>query len=290
MAQPNLMRRRLGLTLRAVRKRTGMTLNEAAEAIGVSVPTLSRVELGKVPVPNDKLDDYVRAYSLTELKAREINKLAAFASSGARSALLTQYSDAIDDPFAGYLELEEIATQMSIYTVQVLPGLLQTEEYARALISSGVIRTTPRQVRIFVELRMERQRVLRRDNPLNVQCIVEEGALRRPVGGPEVLHRQLQTVLDLTAELPNLDVRVIPTEAGAHPGVDGQFTAFQFEAGDPIVAVESMTRMAYLEEDCDIGPYTAGFERLRDAAWSVEQSREFIGELMEGLSMTVAAS
>ncbi|MDT0446810.1 helix-turn-helix domain-containing protein [Streptomyces johnsoniae] len=283
MAQPNLMRRRLGLTLRAARKRAGLTLTTAAGQVDVSTATLSRIELGKGPIPADKLDDYLAAYKLTGAKADEVKKLAALASSEGRSTLLTQYSDAIDDPFVGYLELEEIAARASIFTAQVVPGLLQTEEYAQALITAGVMHQSARQVRSFVELRMERQRVLRRENPLAVECIVEEGALRRPVGGAEPLRRQLHAVCTAMDELPNLDFRVIPTSAGAHPGVDGQFTIFQFDAGDPIVTVESMTRMAYLEEDYDLLPYDTSFGRMRELALSRERSREFIGELMQQL-------
>lgn len=283
MAQPNLMRRRLGVALRAARKRAGLTLNDAAAKLATSPPTLSRIELGKTPFPDGRLDAYVTAYDLTTAKVEEVRKLAAMASSGDRATLLMQYSDVIDDPFVGYLELEEVATQAQIYTTQVVPGLLQAEEYAQALVASGVMRHTERRVRSFVELRLERQRVLRRENPLSVECIVEETALRRPVGGPEVLRRQLQVIRTMVAELPHVIFRVIPTSAGAHPGVDGQFAVFRFDVGDPIVTVEWMTRVAYLEEDYDIAPYDAGFARLRTLAWSPERSLTFMSGLMEKL-------
>ncbi|MFR9721906.1 helix-turn-helix domain-containing protein [Streptomyces sp. MS19] len=280
MAQPNLLRRRLGLALRDLRKRAGLTLGEAAEAIGVSVPTLSRVELGKGAIPEDRLEAYLQPYELPETKAAEIRRLAALASSNRRSTLLHQSSNAEGDDFAGYLELEEVATEADIYTAQVVPGLFQTAEYAHALISGGVIWHTARQVRSFVELRMERQQVLRRENPLHVRCVVEEAALRRPIGDHDILKRQLIALAATVDELTNVDFRVVPTEAGAHPGVDGQFTMFSFDAGDPVVTVETMTRIAYMEEDLDIAPYTAGFTRLRKVAWSAERSREFLSNLI----------
>lgn len=279
-ARPNLMRRRLGLALRTQRKRAGLSLQEAAERVGTSVPTLSRVELGKQRVTSAALESYLAVYGVPEARAEEAKKLASLTSSGRRRNLLSAYSDAVDNLFGGYLELEQVASHLDIYLIQVVPGLLQTEEYARALISSGVMRSGQQEINKLVELRMERRGVLHGPDPLDLWVIVEETALRRPVGGVDVLRRQLCELRDVVDRLPNVHLQVLPTGAGSHCGVDGAFSVFRFDAGDPVIAIESMTRVLYLEEDADVGHYSTGFNYLRAAALTPDRSLALIDKVI----------
>ncbi|RKN09088.1 helix-turn-helix domain-containing protein [Streptomyces radicis] len=276
-ARPNLMRSRLGLTLRKLRG--GRTLQEAAELVGGSVSAVSRVELGKQSLSESQLDAYLRVYQVPEARVAAVKRLWELAASGRRTDLLNQYSETIDDLFAGYLELEEVADHADIYTTQVIPGLLQTEEYATALVSSGIMWKSERQVRQFVELRMARKEVLRRRIPLSVSCVIEEAALLRPIGDREVLRRQLRAIRNTVDELPQMHVLVLPTAVGGHCGVEGPFTVFRFESGDPVVVVESLTRVAYLEQGNDLDQYELAVQQLRGAALDAAESREFIDRL-----------
>lgn len=285
-AKPTLMRRRLGLALRTLRQRAGLSLQEASGRLGMSgPPVLSKIENGKMRVPVASLDAYFEIYDVPEGRKPEIRKLASLASSGRRGNLINQYKDAVDDPFADYLELEELANHADLYASQIIPGLLQTEEYAHAVVGSGIRWRTKREVSTFVELRMRRQAVLRRDAPLIFWCVLDEATLRRGVGGKEILRAQLRHLLDVEDELPHVQLQVMPFGMGAHAGVsNGSYSVFRFDTGDPVVVVEPLTTSLYLEEDAHVGQYELAFNLLRAGALGTEESRTFIHEINKELS------
>ncbi|MBT2399713.1 helix-turn-helix transcriptional regulator [Streptomyces sp. ISL-100] len=285
-AKPTLMRRRLGLALRTLRQRAGLSLQEASERLGMSgPPVLSKIENGKMRVPGASLDQYFAIYDVPESRKTEIRRLASLASSGRRGNLLNQYRDAIDDPFADYLELEELANHADFYASQLIPGLLQTEEYAHAVVSSGTRWRTKREVSTFVELRMRRQAVLRRELPLSLWCVLDEAVLRRRVGGSEVLRAQLHHLLNVQDEVPHVQLQVMPFGLGAHAGVSaGSYTVFRFDSGDPVVVVEPLTTSLYLEEDAHVGQYELAFNLLRARALGTDESCAFIRKTIEELS------
>ncbi|GGN65523.1 transcriptional regulator [Streptomyces kronopolitis] len=283
-AQPTMMRRRLGGALKILRQRTGLNLDDAAARIGLpSGTTLSKVENAKRLVAVTALDAYFTAYGVGESDARrdEIRKLAALAASPRRTNLLRQYGDAVPDSFADYLELEELAAQADIYASQVIPGILQTHDYAHAVIDGSRRWRTEREVKTFAELRMQRASVLTRENPLPVWCVLDESALRRAMGGPTTLAEQLGHLLDLHERLPHVQIQVLPFAAGAHPAMDGTHTIFRFDAGGPVVVVEPMTTSLYLEEDADIGQYDVNFNHLRSQALDTKHSRNFIRDVIK---------
>jgi transcriptional regulator with XRE-family HTH domain len=282
-ARPNLMRRRLGLALRTLRQRAGLNLPDAVERLGLSGPSaLSKIENGKQRVPSAALDKYFDAYSVEDAqRMEEIRRLASLASSPRRTNLFNQYRDAVRDPFADYLELEELAAHADWYAVQLIPGLLQTPEYAHAVVDGSGKWRTAREVRTFVELRMKRQQVLRRENPLSLWCVLDEAALRRAIGGPQIMAGQLRHLLAVTEELPGVEIQVLPFGAGVHAGIDGAFTVFRFDAGDPLAVVEPLTTALYLEEDIHVGRYDVAFNHLRARALDIPASRDFISELIK---------
>jgi transcriptional regulator with XRE-family HTH domain len=282
-ARPNLMRRRLGLALRTLRQRSGHSLVEASEKLALSgASALSKIENGKQRVPTSSLGRYFEVYDVREERRKdEIKRLASMASSGRRTNLFNQYREAVKAPFADYLELEELATRADWYASQLVPGLLQTPDYAHAVVEESVHWQTPREVRTFVELRMRRQHVLRREHPLSMWCVLDEAVLHRAMGGKGVLTAQLQHLLDITEELRTVDLQVLPFSSGAHTGTDGSFTVFRFDSGDPIVVVEPLTTSLYLEEDAHVGQYDAAFNHLRARALDVPRSREFIAGIIE---------
>ncbi|MGO4749026.1 helix-turn-helix domain-containing protein [Streptomyces sp. 2MCAF27] len=284
-AQPNVHRRRLGLALRALRKAVtrpdkedgALNLAEAAEMIGLpGQSALSKIENGKQRVPLSTLPSYFEAYGIQDEAVKaELRALANLASSGKRSNLLNQYRGAIRDPFAEYLHLEELARRSETYTL-IVPGLLQHKRYAEAIVRRSRKWQTNREIQSFVNLRMARQQALSRKDPLQLWCILDEAALHRKVGGPEVMKLQLQHLVDVSNEHPNVTIQILPFDAGAHAGVDGPFTLLHFPAGPPVVVVEPMTTALYLEDDSHIGRYETSVDHLQSEALDSEASRQFI--------------
>lgn len=281
-AQPNVHRRRLGLELRTLRKEAGLNLNDAAQKLKLSgAPALSKIENGKQRVPPVAIAGFLEAYEcVDEARAVEIRGLATLASSAKRTSLLTKYRDSVRDPFAEYVHLEELARRAETFNV-IVPGLLQTEQYAQAMVAGSRKWSTQRDIRRFVELRMVRQMALTRSDPLHLWCVLDEAALRRQVGDEGVMQQQLAHLIEVAEGLSHVTVQVLPFAKGAHTGVDGAFTLLHFEAGPPVAVVEPMTTSLYLEEERDIGRYETGFNHLQADALDPEQSLVFIRNLIK---------
>ncbi|MFJ1700411.1 helix-turn-helix domain-containing protein [Streptomyces sp. NPDC088252] len=283
-AQPNLHRRRLGAALRGLREAKSLSLTEAAEMLGINKSALSKIENGKQRVPPISLAGYFEAYECTgSPRANQIRQLATMASSGKRSNLLDQYGNVVPGPFAQYLNMEELASKNDTYSL-VVPGLLQTEDYARALVGRSHRWRTKKEVSDLVELRMARQDALRRDAPLQVWCVLDEAALRRQVGGSGVMRAQLEKLASVTEDAPNVAIQVLPFSVGPNAGIDGPFHVLYFPAGPPLVVVEPMTSSLYLEEEKDVELYETAFNHLRAEALDVDKSRLFIREIIKDQS------
>lgn len=289
-AQPNVHRRRLGLALRSLRRAAPrpdgqegvLNLADAAELIGLpGQSALSKIENGKQRVPRSTLPSFFEAYAVEDEAIREeVRTLASLASSGQRSNLLNQFKGSIPDPFAEYLHLEELARKSESYTT-IIPGLLQDDAYAEAIVRRSRQWQTNREIQNFVNLRLERQRALSRKDPLQLWCILDESALRRKVGGPDVMKAQLQHLLNVADEHPHVTIQVLPFEVGAHAGIDGAFTLLHFPAGSPVVVVEPMTTALYLEDDSHIGRYETGINHLKSEALDSDASRQFISDTIK---------
>ncbi|GAB2881611.1 helix-turn-helix domain-containing protein [Streptomyces mayteni] len=280
-AQPNIHRRRLGLALKALRGNTGMTLKEAAEKLALAGESaLSRIEHGRQRVPPTSIFGYFEIYGVKDTDRREyLLYLAKHASSSKPSNLFEEYRNAIRDPFANYLQLEELASKYETFAAMV-PGLLQTEAYARALVRGSRKWQTDREADTFVRLRMKRQQALTRENPLHLWCVLDEAALRRRIGGPAVMKAQLQHLLEVTEEHRHVTIQVLTFERGAHSALDGGYSLMHFRAGPPVVIVEPMTTALYLEEDRDLGRYETGFNHLRTEALDATASLRFIRDVI----------
>ncbi|MBC2874937.1 MULTISPECIES: helix-turn-helix domain-containing protein [Streptomyces] len=286
-AIPTLMRRRLGAELRTLRVRAGLSLAEAAKLLGTSSPSLSKIENGKL---RSRLDSFFAVYGFEdEVRIAEIRRLAKLAETNRRRGLFTQYSDVIDDSIADIIELEELASQADTYAALAIPDLLQTVDYALAVIEASRAWNTSRQVRTVADLRMKRQRALhnrRLDDlpvpPLMMRCVLDEACLRRQAGPPEVLAEQLKYLLD-ASQMPNVEIRVIPFAAGAHTSVSGAYTVFHFDEGVPVVAIEPLTTSFCLDEDTHTVRYDSAFNQLREQALDIAASRDFINRLIKDL-------
>lgn len=258
-----------------------MSLETVAEQLGWSPSKVSRIELAKIAVtPAD-----VRALLGTlEVLNDEVETLVNLASEDRQPGWWRQYAEVLPPWFEGYLSLESEAVQLLAYEPEVIPGLLQTEGYAAEIIRHSPYTPLPDEAARAAELRRARQVRLTGDDPVRLDVVINEGALRRLVGGVEVMRAQLHH-LATAAELPNVTVRVLPFSVGAHPGVDGSFTVLEFsDPGDPrIVYLDRMTDSDYLEGLRDVAAYRHAHEQLRQRALPPSESREVIGGLIEEL-------
>ncbi|MCD9142882.1 helix-turn-helix domain-containing protein [Streptomyces albireticuli] len=274
---PTLLRRRLGAALKTLRVRSGLNLADGAKLLGVSSPTLSKVENGRQRTDPER---FFTAYGVTDAeRVEEVREIAKLADSSRHQSLYVQYKDVISDRFADFLEMEQIATGIDLYGALLIPGVLQTVEYASAAIGGISVLRTAREARASTELRMKRQEVLT-SSSLALRCVLDEASLRRELGGPSVLRQQLEHLLTVSRQ-PNVELQVIPFKAGMHTGLDGAYTVFHFEVGSPVVAVEPLTTSHYLEEDDQVARYDVAFDRLRTQALDPEASRDFIARIAE---------
>jgi len=283
-ARPNVHRRRFGAALRSLRLAAGLSLEEAADRLGVpGKPALSKIENGKQRVTGLGLTAFLKVYQVDDPDTvAKVKALGALAASPKRTNLLDQYPGAFQvAEFEDYLHLEGMACKAESY-LHLVPGLLQTREYATSIVERSKIWRSHHEVRRFVDLRIARQAALtREENPLSVWCILDESALHRVVGGPDVMRAQLQRLLDVTEQHAQTVVQVLPFASGSHAAVDGAFQLMHFPAGPPVAVIEMMTSSVYLEEDEDVELYQDTLDTLRAEALDVQASRRLIRKLIK---------
>ena len=182
--------------------------------------------------------------------------------------------------FEAYVGLEEVATQIRAYEVQFVPGLLQTEDYARAVTLLGHDGEPPRDIERRVRLRMARQAVLDRDEPPNVWAVIDEAVLRRPAGGPAVMQGQLKYLAELS-QRPNVTIQVIPFQAGGHAAAGGPFSILRFAEPDlpDVVYLEQLTSALYLDKPEDVNSYLRVIQRLNSQALTSRETTQFLRQL-----------
>lgn len=255
-----------------------MSLETVAEELGWSTSKVSRIELAKIAVtPTD-----VRALlGALDALSDEVEILVSLASEDRQPGWWRQYAEVLPSWFEGYLSLESEAARLLAYESEVVPGLLQTEQYAAEILRHSPYTQLPDEAARAAELRRARQVRLTGDDPVHLDVVINEAALRRIVGGPDVMRDQLRHLAQ-TSELTNVAVRVLTFAAGAHPGVDGSFTVLEFsDPGDPrIVYLDRMTDSDYLDGLREVAAYRHAHEQLRAAALSLSDSRKMIRELM----------
>ncbi len=256
-----------------------MNLDTVAGELGWSTSKVSRIELARIAVtPAD-----VRALlGALEVLSDEVETLANLAAEDRQPGWWRQYAEVLPAWFEGYLSLESEASRLLVYESEVVPGLLQTEDYAAEILRHSPYTALPDEAARAAELRRARQVRLTGDDPVRLDAVINEGALRRVVGGPDVMRPQLSHLVDRAA-LDHVVFRVLPFAAGAHPGVDGSFTVLEFsDPGDPrIVYLDRMTDSDYLEGLRDVAAYRHAHEQLRAAALPPEDSIEMVTELAE---------
>ncbi|MFG1916929.1 helix-turn-helix domain-containing protein [Micromonospora sp. NPDC048898] len=279
---PTVLRMLLGAQLRRLRESSGVTREGAGWEIRSSESKISRMELGRVGFKERDVSDLLTLYGVTEEHERDaLLKLARDANS---PGWWHRYGDVLPTWFQSYLGLEAAAALIRSYEVQFVPGLLQTREYARAVVLLGHGGAGPGEIDRRVALRMQRQQLLRRDSPPQLWAVVDEAALRRPIGGPTVMRGQLTALIEATKS-PHIRLQVIPFAAGGHAAAGGAFTILRF--GDQelpdIVYIEQLTSAIYLDKRDDLDYYAVAMERLCVEAEPPERTAEILGRLLDDL-------
>jgi transcriptional regulator with XRE-family HTH domain len=274
---PTVRRRRLGTELRRLRDHSGYKLEEVASQLGVAPSTLSRIETGKAPTKTAYLHQMLEMYGVTDVGQRQI--LVDMAREGHRKGWWADYDDVLPSGFDIYVGLEAETAAVRSYEVSVVHGLLQTADYARAVLGEMFPRHTADQIERLVNLRMTRQRRFEDDPPLELWAILDEAVIRRAVGGPECMREQLEHLIT-QAGRQGVTVQVLPFSTGAHAGHGGPFSILEFpERSDSEVAyVESGAGNLYLEKDREVRARAEAFDRLRAAALSPVASTDLISE------------
>ncbi|MEV8289828.1 helix-turn-helix transcriptional regulator [Streptomyces niveus] len=276
---PTVRRRRLGQELRRLRELKGMTAEEVAERLLVSQSKISRLENGRRSISQRDVRDLCGVYEVED--NRIVESLMQMAKDSRQQGWWHAFGDI---PYSVYIGLETDAASLRVYEPQVVPGLLQTRGYAEALITGALPETSPSDVEKRVSVRVRRQeRVNAPEQPLRLWAVIDESALRRVVGGKEMMREQLEFLVELS-QLPHVTVQVLPFEMGAHPGISGHYAILEFpDATDSsVVYIEGVTSDLYLEKANDVQKYSVMYEHLRAQALNADQTREFISDIAKG--------
>ncbi|MET7567158.1 helix-turn-helix transcriptional regulator [Streptomyces sp. NPDC005492] len=272
---PTVRRRRLGQELRRLRELKGMTAEEVAERLLVSQSKISRLENGRRSISQRDVRDLCGVYEVEDL--RIVDSLMQMAKDSRQQGWWHSFGDI---PYSVYIGLETDAASLRVYDPQVVPGLLQTRQYAEALITGALPETASADVEKRVQVRLRRQeRISAPENPLRLWTVMDESALRRVVGNRSLMRDQLEHLVE-QSQLPHVTVQVIPFDMGAHPGLNGQYAILEFPdaADSSVVYIEGVTSDLYLEKANDVQKYSVMYEHLRAQALNVDQSRQFIAD------------
>lgn len=263
---PTIQRISLGARLRALREAAGISREDAGYHIRGSAPKISRMELGRVGFKERDIIDLLAFYGNKDSKLE--SELLELARQANTQGWWHRYADHYANWFQNYLGLEAAASIIRTYELQFIPGLLQTADYARAVIRLGSKSLSAEQMEERVNLRMRRQQVLEREKPLRLWAVLDEAVLRRPVGAPEVMRAQIQALIE-AADKPTVTMQVLPYAVGGHAATGGAFSILRFEDQQvsDIVYIEHLTSALYLDRDDDIDQYIEAMDNLSHQAY-----------------------
>ena len=275
---PTAVRRELGQRLRALRQGRELTVAQAAEQLGISPSKVTKVELAQLAATRDDLLKMLDVYGETDPEQQAL--LLSMVREGNRKDWWEGHR-VLHPKFASYLGLESVATTLQAYDTHLVNGLLQTPDYARALVRAVRPDLLQHEVDQLVQVRVRRQEVLTRADPppLTLWSVMDEAVLRRQVGGRETMHAQLQRLIAVGMQ-PNVTLLVMPDSLGAHPGLNGPLAILQFETGTrPVVYVEAQAGNLYMEKDDDLRRCQQTMNHILAAAPGPEQSLALIRQV-----------
>jgi hypothetical protein len=281
VGDPTVLKILLGAQLRRLRDLAGVSRDEAGYHIRASGSKISRLELGRVSFKERDVADLLELYGVAGEQRDQLLQLTHEANA---TPWWQKYREVVPDWFQVYVGLEEAAALIRIYEVQFVPGLLQTEDYARAVVMQGAQSLSPEEIDSRVAVRMGRQKLFSRENPARLWAIVDEAALRRPIGSRDVLAGQINRLIDATSEA-NITLQVMPFKHGGHAAEGGAFTIMRFPEADlpDMVYMEYLTGAHYIDKPDDVELYAAVMERLSVAGTSPEKTRDILGDILKEL-------
>jgi transcriptional regulator with XRE-family HTH domain len=273
---PTIRRRRLGVELRRHREAAGITIDVVAERLRCSSSKVSRIETGHTGAALRDVHDILDIYGVRETVREELVQIAREAK---QKGWWHPFSTVLNRAYVG---LEAAARSIRTYEQQVVPGLLQSEEYAIAMIRAARLGDTDTEIEQRVHVRMARQSLLTQDDPIDLRVVLDEAVLSRPVGGDDVMRDQLMRLIE-AARLPNVIIQILPFVAGPHAGMDGTFVILEFEEDEDadVVFAENATGGLFLEKAEELRKYHSIFETIRATALDPEESIEMIEMLVE---------
>ncbi|KUN87354.1 XRE family transcriptional regulator [Streptomyces bungoensis] len=272
----------LGRRLLDLRESAGLKREEAARVLRVAPATIRRMETAEVALKIPYLQLLLRAYGVPEDEAELFVQLAEEAN---RPGWWQRFHDILPGWFSMYVSLEGAAGLIRSYEPHFVPGLLQTEDYARGVLKSGAIgQTSPDEIERHVALRMRRQELLTRPDAPRFWAVMDETVLRRPIGGPDVMRAQADALLE-AAELPNVTLQVAPFASGPHPGTYGPFVLFRFAMPElpDMVYSEYLTGAVYLDARTEVATHLEVMDRMAAQAATAQRTKEILRDLRKEL-------
>jgi transcriptional regulator with XRE-family HTH domain len=270
----------LGSQLRRLREARGITREAAGYSIRASESKISRMELGRVSFKTRDVEDLLTLYGVTDETER--TALVSLAREANVAGWWHSYSDVLPNWFPTYVGLEGAASLIRAYEVQFVHGLLQTEEYARAVVRRGMKGASEADVERRVALRLERQKHLVAESAPDFHIVLDEAALRRPYGDRAVMRGQLQHLIDIS-ERPNVRLQIMPFSFGGHSGESGAFTVLSFPESDlsDVVYLEQLTSALYLDKPEDVAQYEGALKELQSDSPGPDESRDLLRGLLQ---------
>jgi transcriptional regulator with XRE-family HTH domain len=277
---PTVRRMLVGAQLRRLRTDMGLSREEAAEAIRASEWKIHRLENGQVGFKDRDIVDLLRLYGVTD--PEEVAGFLEFAREANAPGWWQYYGDLLPQWFRVYVDLESAASLIRTYEGQLVPGLLQTEDYMRAVIAGAQLDEQAEEGERRVALRMARQTLLTRPDAPRLWAVIDEAALRRPVGTPEVMRGQLERLIDAT-KLANVVLQILPFVAGAHPGMVGAFSILRFADQElpDVVYVEHLTNAQYLDRRDQVNQYLHVMDRISMRAAPPDETVDILHKILQ---------
>jgi transcriptional regulator with XRE-family HTH domain len=269
----------LGSQLRRLREAKGISREDAGYTIRASESKISRMELGRVSFKERDVVDLLSLYGVEESERGQLLTLVREAN---QNGWWHSFSDAMPNWFQTYVGLEEAAALIRTYEVQFIPGLLQTAEYARAIMGLNRPYMAEEEIDHRVDLRMRRQRMVVEGSGPRLWAVIDEAALRRPIGGPKVMRAQVQALIEM-AELTNVVLQVMPFRFGGHAAETGAFSILRFPEQDlpDVVYLEQLTSALYLDKRDDVDAYVQVMERLSVDSLTPEKTVDLLAGLLK---------
>ncbi|MCZ4119089.1 helix-turn-helix domain-containing protein [Streptomyces sp. H39-S7] len=273
---PTVLRVVLGKRLQDLREKAGLSYEQAGLALDVTHATIRRMEKAEVGLKPPYVEKLLLTYGVTS--PSEVNGFLALAREANRPGWWHRFRDVLPEWFSAFVSLEGEASIIRAYEPHYVPGLLQTEEYARAVLWAGLPHASVEEIDRLVALRLERQALLTRDKAPLLWVVMDETVLRRPIGGVDVMRAQIAHLAEVTA-MPNVRLQIMPFTAGPHPAMYGPFHIFRFEIQElpDIAYTESLIGGAYFDERDDVSAFLEALDRMCAQAAPAQSTKAILG-------------